>query len=121
MTMLRTRSVVLLVVLALARTQAFVVQTRGGMRSSKSYLQLFRQHDAIENENSVALACRNTFAAASLALALTLSTAMPCLAVSGGGLDFAGTDISGQDFSNNSYKGKDFTQGEWERVRRLSK
>lgn len=33
-------------------------------------------------------------------------------AVSGGGLDFAGTDISGQDFSNNmkEYQGKDFTQ-----------
>jgi energy-coupling factor transporter transmembrane protein EcfT len=31
--------------------------------------------------------------------------------VSGGGLDFAGTDISGKDFSNGNYKGKDFTQG----------
>jgi len=36
----------------------------------------------------------------------------PASAVSGGGLDYAGLDISGQDFSNNSktYKGKDFTQ-----------
>lgn len=33
------------------------------------------------------------------------------LAVSGGGLDFAGLDISGQDFSKANYKGKDFTQG----------
>ena len=32
-------------------------------------------------------------------------------AVSGGGLDYAGTDISGQNFSNGNYKGKDFTQG----------
>jgi hypothetical protein len=33
------------------------------------------------------------------------------MAVSGGGLDYAGTDISGLDFSNsNAYKGKDFTQ-----------
>lgn len=32
-------------------------------------------------------------------------------AVSGGGLDFAGIDISGQDFSKANYKGKDFTQG----------
>jgi uncharacterized protein YjbI with pentapeptide repeats len=32
-------------------------------------------------------------------------------AVSGGGLDYAGIDISGQDFSNSkTYKGKDFTQ-----------
>jgi hypothetical protein len=117
MTMLRFRAVFLLVVLALARTQAFVVQTRGRTGSSKSCLQVSRQHDVIENDNvnekySVTSACRNTFAAASLALALTLSTALPCLAVSGGGLDFAGTDISGQDFSNGNYKGKDFTQGE---------
>jgi hypothetical protein len=114
MTTLQTRSVVLLFVLALARTQAFVVQTRGRTGSFKSYLQVSQQHDVIENENSVTYsACRNTFAAAGLALALTLSTALPCLAVSGGGLDFAGSDISGQDFSNsNSYKGKDFTQGE---------
>jgi uncharacterized protein YjbI with pentapeptide repeats len=31
-------------------------------------------------------------------------------AVSGGGLDFAGLDISGQDYSSKNYKGKDFTQ-----------
>mmetsp|Transcript_23223 Transcript_23223/g.32693 ORF Transcript_23223/g.32693 Transcript_23223/m.32693 type:complete len:236 (-) Transcript_23223:124-831(-) len=31
-------------------------------------------------------------------------------AVSGGGLDYAGIDISNQDFSGASYKGKDFTQ-----------
>jgi hypothetical protein len=114
MTMLRTRSVVFLFLLALARTEAFVVQTGGRTGSSKSRLQVSQQHDdVIENDNSLTYsACRNTFAAAGLALVLTLSTAMPCLAVSGGGLDFAGTDISGQDFSNNNYKGKDFTQGE---------
>jgi hypothetical protein len=113
MTMPRSRSVVLFVVLALARTQAFVVQTQGRTGSSKSYLQVSQQHDVIVNDNRVTSACRNTFAATGLALALTLSTALPCLAVSGGGLDFAGSDISGQDFSNsNSYKGKDFTQGE---------
>mmetsp|Transcript_15168 Transcript_15168/g.37190 ORF Transcript_15168/g.37190 Transcript_15168/m.37190 type:complete len:245 (-) Transcript_15168:2368-3102(-) len=32
------------------------------------------------------------------------------IAVSGGGLDFAGLDISGQDFADKNYKGKDFTQ-----------
>lgn len=32
------------------------------------------------------------------------------VAVSGGGLDFAGLDISGQDFADKDYKGKDFTQ-----------
>mmetsp|Transcript_9045 Transcript_9045/g.13291 ORF Transcript_9045/g.13291 Transcript_9045/m.13291 type:complete len:186 (+) Transcript_9045:2-559(+) len=41
---------------------------------------------------------------------LTLNTP-PTHAVSGGGLDYAGTTISNQDFSNSkSYKGKDFTQ-----------
>jgi uncharacterized protein YccT (UPF0319 family) len=35
------------------------------------------------------------------------------LAVSGGGLDYAGIDISGQDFSKGNYKGKDFTQGKY--------
>jgi hypothetical protein len=44
--------------------------------------------------------------------ASTLSFPLPSGAVSGGGLDFAGIDITGQDFSNNinAYKGKDFTQ-----------
>lgn len=30
--------------------------------------------------------------------------------VSGGGLDYAGTDVSGKSFANANYKGKDFTQ-----------
>lgn len=47
-----------------------------------------------------------------LGLGLSVASVSPSLAVSGGGLDFAGIDISGQDFSNDSktYKGKDFTQ-----------
>ena len=48
-----------------------------------------------------------------MAALLFLVVAIPQagVAVSGGGLDFAGTDISGQDFSNSAaYKGKDFTQ-----------
>ena len=50
-----------------------------------------------------------------LTLSVTMSTLLmplPSNAVSGGGLDFAGLDISGQDFSNaqTNYKGKDFTQ-----------
>ena len=52
---------------------------------------------------------------AALTMSVTMSTVLggplPSGAVSGGGLDFAGTDISGQDFtSSTSYKGKDFTQ-----------
>ena len=53
----------------------------------------------------------STFVAtASLAMALLLAPAASW-AVSGGGLYFAGIDISGQDFSKSAdYKGKDFTQ-----------
>jgi hypothetical protein len=113
-TMPRTRSAVLLLLLALSRTSAFVVQTRVN-GSSASLSRTFSR--PIESESATDITSppsRNTFAAASLAVALTFSSAvaLPCLAVSGGGLDFAGSDISGQDFSNGNYKGKDFTQGE---------
>jgi uncharacterized protein YjbI with pentapeptide repeats len=112
MTMLR---VVLIVALALAPTEAFIVQTRGRTAFSKSLVQVSRQHDNVigkDNAPNAFSVGKNTLAAASLVVALTFSAALPCLAVSGGGLDFAGTDISGQDFSGASYKGKDFTQGE---------
>mmetsp|Transcript_9462 Transcript_9462/g.13623 ORF Transcript_9462/g.13623 Transcript_9462/m.13623 type:complete len:174 (-) Transcript_9462:59-580(-) len=44
------------------------------------------------------------------ALSSSFLTVEPAWAVSGGGLDYAGIDISGQDFSSSNYKGKDFTQ-----------
>mmetsp|Transcript_34782 Transcript_34782/g.74072 ORF Transcript_34782/g.74072 Transcript_34782/m.74072 type:complete len:230 (+) Transcript_34782:78-767(+) len=44
------------------------------------------------------------------AASILLGAATSAFAVSGGGLDYAGLDISGQDFSNGDYKGKDFTQ-----------
>jgi len=47
------------------------------------------------------------------ALTLLLPTSA-AFAVSGGGLDYAGLDITGQDFSNGNYKGKDFTQGKYQ-------
>lgn len=46
-------------------------------------------------------------------------TPLPGYAVSGGGLDYAGIDISGQDFANGNYKGKDFTQGTTSRIGNL--
>ena len=50
-------------------------------------------------------------ATAAAALFVASSAVVPAsLAVSGGGLDFAGLDISNQDFSKGNYKGKDFTQ-----------
>jgi hypothetical protein len=50
--------------------------------------------------------------ASSLAAAasILLGAASSAFAVSGGGLDYAGSDITGRDFSNGDYKGKDFTQ-----------
>eukprot|EP00980_Cylindrotheca_fusiformis_P004844 scaffold1034_cov127-Cylindrotheca_fusiformis.AAC.25 len=46
----------------------------------------------------------------SLMVAILAIAPTAVTAVSGGGLDFAGIDISGKDFSNQNYKGKDFTQ-----------
>jgi len=54
---------------------------------------------------ATATATAASMIAAAVAVPLTAS------AVSGGGLDYAGIDITGQDFSNSkAYKGKDFTQ-----------
>jgi hypothetical protein len=44
------------------------------------------------------------------AFVLTALSTLPANAVSGGGLDYAGLDITGQDFASGNYKGKDFTQ-----------
>jgi hypothetical protein len=46
----------------------------------------------------------------SMSLVVLLLAPQVGVAVSGGGLDYAGIDISGQDFSNGNYRGKDFTQ-----------
>lgn len=56
---------------------------------------------------------KNDLLSSALACLVVLSSApmMAAMAVSGGGLDYAGLDLSGQDFSNGNYKGKDFTQG----------
>ena len=54
---------------------------------------------------------KKLFISSLLAASIATATPMASFAVSGGGLDYAGTDISGQDFSKSNYKGKDFTQG----------
>ena len=69
--------------------------------------------DTQESVNNIQPAAVKTaaaiFTAAATATKASLST--PAHAVSGGGLDYAGIDITGQDFSNSkAYKGKDFTQ-----------
>ena len=76
----------------------FLEDTQGQTRISKEQLQN-RETDA-----------SNLFLGSLLALLLVAAPSTSVLAVSGGGLDFAGTDITGQDFSNQNYKGKDFTQ-----------
>lgn len=58
---------------------------------------------------SPTLAFRKALASAAICCC-TAAAPAAVLAVSGGGLDFAGLDISGQDFSQGNYKGKDFTQ-----------
>lgn len=54
--------------------------------------------------------CISLLLSISLALGLSLSFSQGASAVSGGGLDYAGLDLTGQNFSNGNYKGKDFTQ-----------
>jgi hypothetical protein len=44
-------------------------------------------------------------------LLVLLTSPLVAHGVSGGGLDYAGTDISSQNFAGGNYKGKDFTQG----------
>lgn len=58
-------------------------------------------------ETSRSFNIKSTLFATSVAL---FTFVQASFAVSGGGLDFAGLDISNQDFSKGNYKGKDFTQ-----------
>lgn len=53
---------------------------------------------------------KTVFFGSFLAAVFLLMTPQVTVAVSGGGLDFAGLDVSGKDYSNSNYKGKDFTQ-----------
>ena len=64
----------------------------------------------VQRRREIEADANNLFLASLVALAMVLVPASGVHAVSGGGLDFAGLDITGQDFSNNNYKGKDFTQ-----------
>lgn len=76
----------------------FLEDTKGETRISKEQLQ------------NGEIDASNLFLVSLLALLLVAAPSTSVLAVSGGGLDFAGIDITGQDFSNQNYKGKDFTQ-----------
>ncbi|KAG7354862.1 pentapeptide repeat protein [Nitzschia inconspicua] len=60
--------------------------------------------------NSAILSLRATMMMGALSIVILGVLPETGMAVSGGGLDYAGTDISGQNFSNSDYKGKDFTQ-----------
>lgn len=64
--------------------------------------------EAIEEESLVKYA--KLLFLTSLMVAVLAIAPKAAMAVSGGGLDYAGLDISGQDYSNSNYKGKDFTQ-----------
>ena len=72
-----------------------------------------KEHDNDDDdgeEGTVSDSAAKSMFLASLLTAVLSIAPQTVMAVSGGGLDFAGLDISGQDFSNNNYKGKDFTQ-----------
>mmetsp|Transcript_33495 Transcript_33495/g.61534 ORF Transcript_33495/g.61534 Transcript_33495/m.61534 type:complete len:248 (-) Transcript_33495:341-1084(-) len=51
-----------------------------------------------------------SIASSVIGASILLGAAASAFAVSGGGLDYAGLDISGRDYGNGNYKGKDFTQ-----------
>jgi hypothetical protein len=81
------------------------------VRSSPSSASLFAtENDMTSDESPLLKQINSSITAAAAAAALFLATAPVVNAVSGGGLDYAGLDISNQDFSNGNYKGKDFTQ-----------
>jgi len=61
-----------------------------------------------QKQEQLEIDAQRTFLSSCFALLLLLP--FSSWAVSGGGLDYAGLDISGQDYSNSNYKGKDFTQ-----------
>ncbi|KAL7570915.1 hypothetical protein ACA910_002548 [Epithemia clementina (nom. ined.)] len=80
---------------------------RNGIRQEVGALS-----ESVVNEKSSRLAqitFQTSKAFSTIAAAFCIAAA-PALAVSGGGLDYAGLDISNQDFSGSNYKGKDFTQ-----------
>lgn len=78
-------------------------------RTPSSASLLATEEDMTSDASPFLKGIHSSITAAAAAAALFLATA-PVNAVSGGGLDYAGLDISNQDFSNGNYKGKDFTQ-----------
>lgn len=71
--------------------------------AAADFLKLRPTHTTISSKDPLPVLLMTAF--------FTMLAPVAALAVSGGGLDYAGTDISGKDFSNGNYKGKDFTQG----------
>lgn len=102
----------LVLLLSVPQSDAFGFHSRN--QGSAGIQSQFQQVVNVEKSVSEGrcLNCDDVFRGSMLALSLAFSFATPVMAVSGGGLDYAGIDISGQDFSNESkaYKGKDFTQ-----------
>eukprot|EP00585_Thalassiosira_rotula_P011281 CAMPEP_0196160082 /NCGR_PEP_ID=MMETSP0910-20130528/46646_1 /TAXON_ID=49265 /ORGANISM="Thalassiosira rotula, Strain GSO102" /LENGTH=229 /DNA_ID=CAMNT_0041425007 /DNA_START=85 /DNA_END=774 /DNA_ORIENTATION=- len=72
---------------------------------------LFSENDEITSSlSSSTTKLEKSIASSLIGASILLGAATSAFAVSGGGLDYAGLDISGQDYSNGNYKGKDFTQ-----------
>lgn len=74
-------------------------------------VSLISSPPASTNEDAAAFKTGgNTWTSFAAAAAILIAMPFAANAVSGGGLDYAGLDISNQDFSKGNYKGKDFTQ-----------
>jgi len=99
--------------LSIPSSQAFVAPGAGHCsierhQGSDARIALAAHDDEHHERPSSTL--EKSLASSLAAASILLGAAGSALAVSGGGLDYAGLDISGQDYSKGNYKGKDFTQ-----------
>lgn len=106
-------SVLGLILLSVVQSDAFGFQSiRKVVRDPVDITPETTRSSVVDENDSENNSIHKSIIGSVIAFSVACSVATPAIAVSGGGLDFAGIDISGQDFSNDSktYKGKDFTQ-----------
>ena len=104
------RTSALLITLIFAGVSAFVPSTTKRSSSLTARKALWRHFVPRQDTESITTVDKPIFMNGILAFFVTAALSLPANAVSGGGLDYAGLDLTGQDFSNGNYKGKDFTQ-----------
>ena len=103
----KTRQFIGILCFLLKTTQSYVPSA---VRSSRNSLFTSRRlaHRDTSSTQEPFKVFRDTSAALVIA-SLVFMSPLDTLAVSGGGLDYASSDISKQDFSKGDYHGKDFS------------